>query len=453
MLSRNNFINLGDAQNKLYALYEHLPPFEQVWEHNTDNIISELINKLGETEPFFHPNYIGHMSSYVSDIAIMSYFLTMQINPNNHSYDGGKATTEMEIECIREIAKMFGWKNHHGHLTSGGTSGNLEALWFHRENGADTIIVSKDAHYTHKRMAGLLGMRCIELKSEIDGRVSIEHLRQILRNWSSAPPVIVCTLGTTLTGTLEPLMDINYLGKKHGSYIQVDAAYGGYYTLIKNKMNLRSKLIFDAIIDADSVVIDPHKHGLQGFGCGAVLFNLNNEIEIGNKYHHDSPYTYFKKNGVNLGETSLECSRPGAAAAALWATMKAMPLVENSEFSKMLISCHFTAIRMAKKLCDHGIFKVINPVPDLDIVVFHIKCKNIDLSTIMLYEKLIIDGFYVSIARCDIEDAGVLMRSIKCIRMTIMKKEHSLICDSLFDKIAYHSEKIINEINSNDIRS
>ena len=43
--------------------------------------------------------------------------------------DGGRASSAMEVEAVKEIAAMFGWKEFLGHLTSSGTFANLEALW------------------------------------------------------------------------------------------------------------------------------------------------------------------------------------------------------------------------------------------------------------------------------------------------------------------------------------
>ena len=79
--------------------------------------------------------------------------------------------------------------------------------------------------------------------------------------------------------------------------------------------------------DCDSVVVDPHKHGLQPYGCGAVLFR---DPGVGRLYKHDSPYTYFTSDDLHLGEISLECSRAGAAAAALWLTLRALDLAPDA---------------------------------------------------------------------------------------------------------------------------
>ena len=62
-------------------------------------------------------------------VARAAYALAMKINPNNHARDGGRASSAMEVEAVREIAGMFGWTEFLGHLTSSGTIANLEALW------------------------------------------------------------------------------------------------------------------------------------------------------------------------------------------------------------------------------------------------------------------------------------------------------------------------------------
>jgi glutamate/tyrosine decarboxylase-like PLP-dependent enzyme len=42
-------------------------------------------------------------------LAAIAYFLTMQINPNNHALDGGPATAEMEMEVMADLASLFGY--------------------------------------------------------------------------------------------------------------------------------------------------------------------------------------------------------------------------------------------------------------------------------------------------------------------------------------------------------
>src|SRR5256885_3998399 len=111
--------------------------------------------------------------------------------------------------------------------------------------------------------------------------------------------------------------------------IYADAAYGGYFVLAEN-LRVDAKHAFARIGEADSIVIDPHKHGLQPYGCGCVLFR---DPGVGRLYKHDSPYTYFSSAELHLGEISLECSRPGASPPALWATHVLLPLKKGRRFA------------------------------------------------------------------------------------------------------------------------
>ena len=131
-------------------------------------------------------------------------------------------------------------------------------------------------------------------------------------------------MGTTATGSVDPLHEILALRKKYDFRIHADAAYGGYFTLVEN-LEPDTQKAFAAMGEADSIAIDPHKHGLQPYGCGCILFK---DPGVGRWYKHDSPYTYFTSTDLHLGEISLECSRPGAAAAALWATQKLLAAYE-----------------------------------------------------------------------------------------------------------------------------
>src|SRR5258706_9484496 len=91
-------------------------------------VLLETADKLVDNYPYPHPLYAGQMLKPPHPIARLAYTLALWINPNNHALDGGKASSMMEKECVSHIAKMIGWDAHLGHLCSGGTVANLEAL-------------------------------------------------------------------------------------------------------------------------------------------------------------------------------------------------------------------------------------------------------------------------------------------------------------------------------------
>src|SRR5262249_55918533 len=69
---------------------------------------------------------------------------------------------------------------------------------------------------------------------------------------------------------------------------------------------------------------------------------------VGRFYKHDSPFTYFTSADLHLGEISLECSRAGAAAAALWATLKCFPLESEAGLGAVLRKTRKAALEWAR---------------------------------------------------------------------------------------------------------
>jgi tyrosine decarboxylase/aspartate 1-decarboxylase len=332
---------LAEAQRHLDAGFAHLPPNPTPPLHEeAAAILEQVAGKLQDNYPYAHPLYAGQMLKPPHPLARAAYALAMSINPNNHALDGGRASSAMEIEAVAALAKMFAWPQHLGHLTSGGTFANLEALWVagqlaRTSRGKPKAIAASDqAHYTHSRISSVLGLPFITIPSDDTGRMDLTALEHLLAAQEIA--TVVVTLGTTATGSVDPLDKIVALQQRHNFRIHVDAAYGGYFTLVGN-LSPETRAAYEAISHADSLVIDPHKHGLQPYGCGCILFR---DTAVGRLYKHDSPYTYFSSKDLHLGEISLECSRAGASAVALWATQQLLPYTPAGTFAQGLEAGH-----------------------------------------------------------------------------------------------------------------
>ncbi len=120
------------------------------------------------------------------------------------------------------------------------------------------------------------------------------------------------------------------------------------------------------------MVVDPHKHGLQPYGCGSVLFK---DPDVGRYYKHGSPYTYFSSDDLHLGEISLECSRAGASAVALWATQKLLPMDIGGEFAQGLDSSLLAAQDLYRRIeADEEQIAFLKP--SLDIVCWAPKADS-----------------------------------------------------------------------------
>lgn len=371
MLGSEEIALLAHCQELLRQGFSSLPPVESpaVTDEMTA-VLRKTAERLRDNYPYHHPYYLGQMLRPPHPVAMLAYSLAMSLNPNNHALDGGRATSAMEKECIRKIAEMFGFETHLGHLCGGGTIANFEALWVAREwTQGKGIAASSLAHYTHQRLSAVLQVPFHSIPADTNGRMDLSHLESLLRQ----EPIgtVVATLGTTGLGSVDPLADLIPLREKHGFRLHVDAAYGGYFTLDQT-LQPGTAAHYAAIPYVDSIVVDPHKHGLQPYGCGCVLFRDRSVAAI---YKHESPYTYFTSDDLHLGEISLECSRAGAAAAALWATLELFPLTRDREFAQNLSRCRSAAGQLYSWVQQQPRLQAVVP-PELDILCWMIQSKS-----------------------------------------------------------------------------
>ncbi len=438
-----------EAAKKLDAGFAGLPAFESTVP-GTEGI-AEALNaaseRLHDNYPYFHPMYAGQMLKPPHPAARLAYALAMWINPNNHALDGGRATSAMEKEAVAQIAAMFGWKEFLGHLCGGGTMANLEALWVASQvNPGKKILASEQAHYTHKRISAVLQLQFESVDCDARGRMDVNALaKRVLRGDVGT---VVATMGTTATGSVDSLPEILALREKHGFRVHADAAYGGYFVLAEN-LGEEATRAFARIGEADSIVIDPHKHGLQPYGCGCVLFR---DPSAGRFYKHDSPYTYFSSAELHLGEISLECSRPGAAAAALWTTQKLLPLVRGGEFARGLESGRAAALALHERLEKDERFAAAF-VPELDIVIFVPRAKKVsDGSSLSrrIFDAAAKRNLHLAVAELPTEfwsaNLGAMQRdreTVTCLRSVLMKPEHFEWLPRIWDELSAATAEVL----------
>ncbi|HET7245915.1 MAG TPA: aminotransferase class V-fold PLP-dependent enzyme [Streptosporangiaceae bacterium] len=375
---------LSGAVAAIAEWQEGFGPFETdpsmlVSDERFASAFAELTGRLRGNYPFFHPSYAGQMLKPAHPAAVAGYLAAMLINPNNHALDGGPATGQMEKEAVATLAAMFGLGTHLGHLTSSGTIANLEALYVARETHPGLgVAYSEEAHYTHARMCGVLGIEGTPVPADGAGRMDTGALDALLAGGRIG--TVVATAGTTGLGAIDPVHEILAVARRHGARVHVDAAYGGFFTLLARgsdppeppggprpgssvtgpwpelargdtpppqgqapgphgpgtprgpaRLPIPPSLArpaspspsrelagqageagldpapWRAIAECDSVVVDPHKHGLQPYGCGAVLFA---DPEVGRFYLHDSPYTYFTSDELHLGRSAWSAREP-----------------------------------------------------------------------------------------------------------------------------------------------
>ncbi len=107
------------------------------YDQTVATLTQELMGLLAELKrgvPFFSGRYKGHMAFEQTIASQVGYFAAMLYNPNNVAIEASPVTTRLELEVGSQLARMMGYDPAAawGHLTSGGTVANFEALWVAR---------------------------------------------------------------------------------------------------------------------------------------------------------------------------------------------------------------------------------------------------------------------------------------------------------------------------------
>jgi glutamate/tyrosine decarboxylase-like PLP-dependent enzyme len=423
---------LAEALGRLGEGFHSLPPLDEVPPTTREKIaavLSEVATRMQDNYPYFHPLYAGQMLKPPHPVARLAYALSLWINPNNHALDGGRASSALELEAVAEMARMLGWNEHLGHLTGGGTMANLEALWVAGQlRPGAAVVASSQAHYTHSRISAVLGLPFQSIKADNQGRMDLAALEEVLADEEVG--TVVATVGTTGLGAVDPIPALLALRQRYGFRLHADAAYGGYFGLAGN-LGPAAAAAYAGLAEVDSIVIDPHKHGLQPYGCGSVLFR---DPAVGRFYKHDSPYTYFTSAELHLGEISLECSRPGAAAVALWATQRLLPLVRGGEFARMLEQSRAAALELHRRItADPRFFPVVPP--ELDIVVWALAAptaRDASAAARKVFAGAAARNLHLALIELPVEmvdPSGTRFAAdqptVTCLRSVLMKPEHA----------------------------
>ena len=230
--------------------------------------------RMANNYPFFHPRYAGQMLKPPHPAAVVGYLTAMLVNPNNHALDGGPATAEMEREVVASARR---------HVRPARAPRPPDHQRHHREPGGAVRgarnCTPTGAWPTAPKPTTRTGGCAACSAWRVTRSRSTPPGGSTSTPWTSycatgQVGTVVVTAGTTGLGAVDPIHEVLAARPPHGARVHVDAAYGGFFTLLagpdaEERLDPRP---WQAIAGCDSVVVDPHKHGLQPYGCGAVLF-------------------------------------------------------------------------------------------------------------------------------------------------------------------------------------
>lgn len=234
------------------------------------------------------------------------------------------------------------------------------------------IFVPASSHYSWPKSATVLGLGkdCVEgipLAENccMDNAILTKRIEECAKD--HIPVIMVVgVVGTTEEGAVDEISglvnlrdfsrDAAYGHLPIAFHLHCDAAWGGYLNtmLIEPKalratdgafvpalpMSQYGQRQYKSIAQADTITVDPHKAGFIPYPAGSLCYRngaLRTMITFDASYIHSA-------EGASMGIYGLEGSKPGAAAAAVWAAHQAIPL-DQSGYGRLLGECAFSTKR------------------------------------------------------------------------------------------------------------
>lgn len=279
------------------------------------------------------------------------------------------------------------------------------------------LVVPQSAHYSWEKAMKVLGMgaaHLVKIRTDVHMRMEIEHLEEMVEeHYQKQIPILgaIGVLGSTEFGSVDPIHRIVEVRKAYaekGFYfgIHVDAAWGGYmaslfrlpdggfvaHEEVRKQFNYfphkGTWKAFQAVSEADSITIDPHKLGYLPFPCGAFVSKDSGVLDfISQKaaYVFDVKEDPLKKPAakklLGLGQYIMEGSKPGSAAAAAYVTHRCIPL-HNEGFGRIMAHSMRACEYFYDKLLDvrrnlKELVTITIPfTPDTNLICFAINPKG-----------------------------------------------------------------------------
>ncbi|NVJ51454.1 MAG: histidine decarboxylase [Gammaproteobacteria bacterium] len=219
---------------------------------------------------------------------------------------------QFEREVIEFFAKLLHApeNNWWGYVTNGGTEGNLYGLYLAREIFPQGICYfSQDTHYSVSKNLHLLNMRHIMIRSQANGEIDYEDLRETLRIHRDLPAIIFANSGTTMTEAKDDIGKIKSILNEFAisqHYIHSDAALCGAINPF-----LSPKPSFDFADGADSVSISGHKFIGSPIPCGILVARKDRVDRIARSIAY-----------IGCLDTTITGSRNGFTPVVLWYAIK-----------------------------------------------------------------------------------------------------------------------------------
>ena len=296
-------------------------------------VADELVHDVFETTMLLqHPRFYSFVASAVSPYSLAGSILTDIYNPHGGSWEISPAACLIEEKLIQWMGGLAGYpKTCGGIFVSGGSIANMSALIAARTARLPEqdypIGVAYLSDQTHSsvvkglRMIGFRKDQIVIIPTDDDFRMRTERLEEAVTRDLAAgkkPFVVIGTIGTTNTGSIDPLEEIGAIAQKYHLWFHVDGAYGGSILISDIYRNLAKGIEL-----SDSFSWDTHKWALQTYSCSTLIVKDKSVLLDAFSEHPEYLEDLRQEDHNDPWDLGPEMTRPHRALK-LWFTLQAM---------------------------------------------------------------------------------------------------------------------------------
>jgi tyrosine decarboxylase/aspartate 1-decarboxylase len=358
-------------------------------------VIEELDRYRSKDFTFSSGRILGSMCTIPHPIAQVTHMRFLDTNLGDPEVFSG--TTGIKSKFIAFICDLLNSpETASGEITSGGTEGNITAMWVAKQiSGKREIIVPENAHFSFQKIASLMDMK-LNL-SKLDEYHTVD-IKSVKRNIDKETAAVVGIAGSTELGTVDCIPELSELCQDENVFFHVDAAFGGFVLPFLKELGYDVPNFDFRLQGVSSISIDSHKMGYSTIPLGILVFR---EKRWKDKISVISHCVSSTKQAGMLG------TRPGGAVAAAYAVAQ---YLGKEGYKELIRGCMETTFYAEEKIREIGLDTVVEPTMN----VLGVKLKQPSKVLKMLCEY----GWRVN-----------LIERISCIRLVMMPHVTKKIID------------------------
>jgi len=311
-----------------------------------ENILKELDKYKERDFTFASGHILGSMCTQPHPIAKEAYFRFLETNLGDPELFPG--TREIESELISFISSLLNSpKTATGQIVSGGTNGNITAMWLAKQlTGKKEIIISENAHFSFQKIASLMDMKLITLPLNKEYSMETAGMGKRIGKDTAA---VVGIAGSTELGTIDPIPELSDMCRDEHIFLHVDAAFGGFVIPFLKELHYDVPDFDFKLKGVSTISVDAHKMGYSAMPLGILVVRDKKWMdEISVESHCISS----KKQAGIIG------TRSGGPVAAAYAVTR---YLGKEGYKNLVQRCMNTTKYAEKRIKEIGLSLIVKP--------------------------------------------------------------------------------------------